>query len=135
MRIALLMVAVLASFSAMGCRRRCGGGGFVPDGGTPVGDGREASCDPGELISIGCSDAIGCECRGDPTLTVCDATLEPESCVNGSPAMIAFNDDGGDGLCPQLSVTCPPSGRIVINPQPYGSGTYECDFSVEPGGL
>lgn len=94
-------------------------------------------CSPGAVLTIGCNGTVGRPCQGDPTLTVCDAAVEPdaERCTTSSPGFIARDDDGGGGRCPLLtSVTCPASGRIAVNPNPFSSGSvgWGCDYDVIP---
>lgn len=96
------------------------------------------TCTPGEALMIGCNGTVGPTCTGDPTLTVCDASLVPaaESCARDGAGFLAFNDDSG-GLCPSVAVTCPASGRIAVDANPFGSGStsWSCPYVVVPGGV
>lgn len=93
------------------------------------------SCTPGEGLVIGCDGTQGgLTCTGDPTLTVCDASITavPENCTR-SGSYLAYSDDDGTGLCPLLTTVCPTSGRISINPDPYGraSTTWSCNYVID----
>lgn len=92
-------------------------------------------CTPGEVLTIGCNGTVGLPCQGDPTLTVCDAgdTFDAEQCTSSSPGFLVRDDDGGGGRCPLIAaVTCPASGRIAVNPNPFSGagGNWGCDYEV-----
>jgi hypothetical protein len=116
MRSLLLCLAVICAGSIVGCRRS---------------DARYELCTPGDRLLIGCTINVGERCTGDPTLAVCEDSIAPEACerTSPSPPLLAGVDDV-DGLCPEVTVTCPASGRIGINPDPYGSRSYVCRFAV-----
>lgn len=120
---ALVLSLVALAGLASGCRNQRGS---VED------------CTPGEALLIGCDDTIGVSCSGDPTLTICDASViaVPENCTR-STSYLAYDDDGGTGFCPLVSLTCPASGRISINPDPYGrsSTTWSCAYAVRRSGV
>ena len=94
----------------------------------------DTACEPTESLLIGCSSTIGTRCTGDPTLTVCDGTIPRASCTRGTTGFLGFNDDT-EGLCPQLTVVCPPSGTFTVNPQPFGSRPFTCDWAARHGGV
>lgn len=95
------------------------------------------TCTPGESLLIGCDGTqSGPTCTGDPTLTICDASIVavPENCTR-SGSYLAYSDDEGSGLCPLLTTVCPTSGRISINPDPFGrsSTSWSCAYVVDHG--
>lgn len=95
-------------------------------------------CTPGEALMVGCNGSVGPMCTGDPTLTVCDASLvaDAESCARDGAGFLAYNDDSG-GLCPSVAVMCPASGRIAIDANPFsaGSTSWSCAFAVVRAGV
>ena len=109
-------LALLAAITALaGCRR---------DNGYEL-------CTPGNSYLVGCSDMVGVECTGDPTLTVCTDDILPSNCLSTSPERIAFDDDSGSGYCPEAIFVCPASGRVSVNGEPYGrSGSFRCVYDV-----
>lgn len=120
-----LLGLLLLSLGAAGCRNQVGS---------------VETCTPGDLLDIGCEGSVGLRCTGDPTLTICDASLTsvPENCGRTAAGYLAFDDDGGDGLCPLVrGVTCPASGRISINPNPFSAGSvsWSCSYSVQRSAL
>lgn len=93
-------------------------------------------CTPGDTILIGCTANVGARCTGDPTLAVCEDSVAPESCESSTPTppRLGYVDDV-DGLCPELRVVCPASGRVSVNPEPFGGRSYTCGWdsrSVTP---
>lgn len=115
-RLALLLLAL----GAAGCRNQAGS---------------IETCTPGDILDISCDGTLGIRCGGDPTLTICDATFvsNPEGCSRSASGFLAFDDDGGEGLCPFVrAVTCPASGRIAINPNPFSTGSvsWSCDYTI-----
>jgi len=87
-------------------------------------------CTPGNSYLVGCSAMVGVECTGDPTITVCTDDITPSNCLQTSPERIAFDDDGGSGLCPEAIFICPSSGRVAVNAEPFGSSSYRCVYDV-----
>jgi hypothetical protein len=67
-----------------------------------------ASCEPGELLMLGCGCSTPDSCEGDPMLRVCEGTT---AC--SSATAIASIDDTC-GVCPQLEFKCPPSGTYSL---------------------
>ena len=125
--LSLVFVVVVLGALASGCRNQRGS---------------VASCTPGESLLIACDDAIGVTCTGDPTLTICDASIisVPENCRSGGSGYLAFNDDSGRSgatLCPRVNAICPSSGSVSINPDPYRSGStsWSCDYAIVRGGV
>jgi hypothetical protein len=130
---ALVVAASLTTIT--GCRRRpfVGDGGPIPTDGGPTG--RILSCTPGQTLWVGCDSTVGLPCMGDPTISVCAGPLDPASCSSSSPMppLLAYDDDGGDGLCPRATITCPASGSLAVQARPYGSSTtWVCDFGIAP---
>jgi hypothetical protein len=70
------------------------------------------ACTAGETLVVGCTSNVGTPCTGNPAMWACDGTISPNDC-GATGAALAGNDDF-DGLCPQLTVTCPADGRITI---------------------
>lgn len=92
-----------------------------------------AACTPGSSWLVGCTSSVGRRCTGDPTLSICDASVvpDPEAC-SSSGAILAFVDDA-DGLCPEVVVMCPRSGRLAIDTEPFGgSRDFFCEWDVRP---
>ncbi len=115
MRLLLALSLLAALGTVTGCRR----------------DSSYEFCTPGNSYLVGCSAEVGVECDGDPTLTVCTDDVSPELCERDSTARIAFDDDGGSGLCPQTTFVCPASGRVAVNAEPYSSTrSYRCVYDV-----
>lgn len=121
MRSLSLLLAAFSLLAVAGCRGRTGS---------------TAACTPGEVVDIGCTSTLGTVCSGDPTLTICDAsvTSDPESCSR-SGTNLGYDDDGGGGRCPYVTVTCPASGSITINPNPFGSSiSWSCSYALNRHG-
>jgi hypothetical protein len=76
------------------------------------------SCTPGALLAAGCDGTVGDLCRGDPTIRVCDGTLDVAACT-ASTTVLLDDDDGGEGVCPLGTFTCPASGRITVVPRGF----------------
>ena len=121
---ALIASMILLGAFATGCRNQRGS---------------IASCTPGESLLIACDDSTGVRCTGDPTLTICDGSViaVPDNCSRSGSGFLAFDDDGGSGLCPRATLTCPASGSIAINPDPFGrsSTTWSCEYAVVRSGI
>lgn len=74
-----------------------------------------ADCEPGESYLAGCSAAVGNACTGDPRIRVCTDAVSPGDCADGRSEEIGYDDDSGDGQCPEAEFVCPPSGRVAVN--------------------
>lgn len=118
MRTLLAPALVLLALVSPGCRSRDRGADTV-------------ACTPGESVVVGCTHAVGSPCSGDPALSVCDGTIAPRDCSSSNA--IATNDDS-DGLCPQVTTTCPASGRVSVAPRGVSGGNYACAWDVVQGG-
>ena len=82
-----------------------------------------ASCVPGEVLTLGCGCTIPGSCIGDPMLRICEG-----SAACGTTAALAKVDDTC-GVCPQLEVTCPPSGTYSVLTGSFGSANpFVCDI-------
>lgn len=110
----------LLAIAIAGCRSRGG------ERGSGV-----AECAPGDEIRVTCGGGASCggRCSGDPTLTICDGTLSELECTRA--VSIGFDDDSCDGLCPGVTVICPTSGSVRVNPAAYSAGsTFFCEWVV-----
>jgi hypothetical protein len=91
------------------------------------------TCTPGTSVLVACGS--GCRlgaCSGDATLTVCDGTLSIDSCMAGAEGFLGFNDDMCGSLCPGLTVTCPPSGTLLVVPAGYmGRTDFTCAWETQ----
>lgn len=122
----IFLVLSLAALGALasGCRGRVGS---------------IATCTPGEPVMVGCTSSIGRACSGDPTLTICDARSisDPETCSRAHSDFINYNDDSGGTLCPYVTFTCPASGSVAINPNPWSSSSsnWSCEYAVVRSGI
>lgn len=108
----LLLLAAVASVA--GCRR----------------DASYELCTPGNSYLVGCTRNVGVECSGDPTLTVCTDDITPSQCLSSAPERIAFNDDSGGTLCPEVTFVCPASGRVAVNAEPFATRSYRCVYDI-----
>lgn len=126
-----LMICALALATALaGCAKSHtrGDEGGVPRGGGP------ATCTPGAAVSIGC--AAGCgigSCTGDPVLAVCEGSVPLASCLDGPSSIAQVDDTSCGGLCPEVSIRCPSSGRIVVAHRAYmgrSGRPYTCDWQA-----
>lgn len=78
-------------------------------------------CAPGRAVTIGCGcESLG-ECTGDPVLRVCDGTLTAREC-DFRNALAEVNDGPDCGRCASLTVTCPPSGSLLVVPRGFYPG-------------
>lgn len=115
----ILAVGLLAVAGA-GCKSRGGSRGSGV-----------AECSPGDQVRVTCGGGASCggRCSGDPTLTVCDGTLSELACTRD--VSIGFDDDSCDGFCPGVTVTCPSSGSIRVNPAAFSTGSsFSCEWVV-----
>lgn len=88
-------------------------------------------CTAGETVTIGCTHDVGTPCQGDPVIDVCEGTVAPSACT--STNAIAHSDDF-DGLCPEVTATCPASGRITITPSGSMGRAFDCYYDLRHGG-
>lgn len=112
----VLTLAALAS----GCRRH------RPDG--------LEGCTPGVVYVVACDNEGVGRCSGDPVIRVCDGVEPVESCAALSSGYLAQDDDSGGGLCPRATATCPATGAFTVTSRAFGSGSFACDWRVEPVG-
>lgn len=97
------------------------------------------TCTPGTVIVAACDDEGVGRCSGDPKLRVCDGTVSIPGCWSGE-GQLAENDDGGSGVCPRATLTCPPSGAVTVVTTDYGASygapedNFACAWQVEPVG-
>lgn len=91
------------------------------------------ACSPGERVLVGCGACGVGACAGDPVLRVCDGDLaDPRACAD-SIGLLGESDDACGSLCPALTITCPPGGRIAVVHRSFRGGAYECGWDVRPG--
>jgi len=126
----LLWAAVGLGALAPGCGPRRGDRLHRPDG--------AASCAPGTPVVVACDNEGLGVCSGDPTLRVCDGTGSVSACWTGA-GQLAEDDDGGGGLCPRATLTCPVTGTLTVVTtdfvSEYGApeDAYACNWQVGGG--
>ena len=96
-----------------------------------------AECEPGHQIFVGCGcQSVGtCDDDPDPVIRVCDGGDDAEPCAWDN--QLGENDDGGPtcGRCPGVTVLCPPSGRLHVEPRGlYPDDVVTCDWDVRDDG-
>ena len=84
------------------------------------------SCTAGEPLVIGCTGSVGSACSGNPTMDACDGSVLPNACTDANA--LAFDDDYGGTLCPELTTTCPVGGRITVAVRGSSAGGAAADF-------
>jgi len=129
---ALLGCAVALAWCVCGCGPRRGDGrAHRPDG--------AASCTPGAVLAVACDNEGVGVCTGDPKLRVCDGATSVPACWSGE-GELAEDDDGGDGLCPRATVTCPASGTLTVVTTDFGAeygapeDPFACNWQVGSAG-
>jgi len=119
-----LLCLVGLSMLAAGCRRH-------REDGT-------VGCTPGVVYTVACDNEGVGRCSGDPYIRVCDGTASVTACYGGE-GLLQENDDGGDGVCPQATVTCPSSASFTVVSREFGGsfgerGRFSCDWETSPVG-
>ncbi|WP_157069650.1 hypothetical protein [Sandaracinus amylolyticus] len=99
-------------------------------------DGTEV-CSPGQRVVVGCASECGLgACEAETFLRICDGNSTPEQCRADGASYLAEDDDGCDGVCPEVAVTCPGSGAITVTSRGWGEDDpFACDWSVRPAGI
>lgn len=128
---ALLCGGFVLAVVVAGCGPRRGDRAHREDG--------AASCTPGTAVVVACDNEGLGVCTGDPKLRVCDGATSVAGCWAGE-GELGEDDDGGGGLCPRATVTCPASGSLTVVTTDFGSeygapeDAYACNWQVGSGG-
>ncbi len=71
-----------------------------------------STCTPGEQVAVGCGTTTACEgtCGGDPMVRVCEGV--DQQCTRNADVLSRDNSCGNP--CPNLEVTCPPTGTLTV---------------------
>jgi hypothetical protein len=88
------------------------------------------ACTPGTMLQVGCADAIGRFCSGDPEIRVCEGSTLPADCIEGAATQLAFDDDSGGSQCPVAQLLCPSSGHITVVPDGSSVASWVCPWAV-----
>lgn len=113
----LIAISIMAAGAlASGCKK-----------GDPRGRlGETIACTPGASIEVACGSECGLgTCSGDPQLHVCEGAVSVDACAGDRTLALGFNDDRC-GLCPGVTVVCPPTGVLTVAPLPYRTSEYRC---------
>lgn len=117
-RALLSLLAVLASAIAIaGCKANNVG---------------TTACTPGATVFVACGcDGVGsCTMEPDPVLRVCDGEGGATACTWDT--QLAESDDGPScGRCPGVTVTCPASGTLYVEPRGlYPDEIVDCQWAT-----